>query len=148
MMIKNVKTIMTWLVLSPSDFRKDWRMELYNQVCHFFLGALTAIVAASLFYFLYDEYPEKELLSLFCVTSYFVFIELLFQKWSGHDTVVDLMFVSLGVFSTSYGLDEKIIQEQVVLKPNFLALGVIFSVFAFTLLAHILKRLSDEHNSG
>jgi len=139
---------MKWLVLSPSDFRKDWKMELYNQIGHCFLGVLIATVAASCFYFLHDEYPEKELLLLFCVGIYVLVIELLLQKWSGLDTLVDVIFVSFGVCSTAYGLDEKIVQEQVVLEPNFFALAMVLGLFAFTLSVHILKRLSDECYSG
>lgn len=147
-MIKNVKTIMTWLVSSPSDFRNNWKMELYNQVGHCFLGVLFTTVAASWFYFLYDEYPEKELLWPFCIGIYLIVIELFLQKWSGLDTLVDVIFFSFGVSSIVYGLDEKIIQEQVVLQPNFEVLSANIVLFGLTLLIHILKRLCNERSSG
>ena len=122
-------------------------MELYNQVSHCFLGVLLASAAGSCFYLLYDEYPDKVLLLLFCVSIYFIVIELLAQKWSGLDSLIDLIFVAFGVLSLTYGLDEVIIQGKAFLQPHFAALAVVIVSFSVSLLAHILKRLYNERSS-
>lgn len=112
-------------LIAPSDFRRDWYGYLTNQISHVGVGVLAAWLTCVMAYLIAGEYPYREHVFVLILLAY-TLKEALFDKWSGFDTIEDIVFVTLyGVGGTLRSFSEIQAGSSVVSFDVFSALPVL-----------------------
>ena len=106
-----------WQELStPQRFEDDWYAWATNQIGHVGLGMFGVWIMCMLFFVVLGEFPYRATVFLF-FSAVYVYFELRKQRWSGWDTIEDVLFVCVyGAGGTLYSFTEfEVHSSQVVL---------------------------------
>ena len=110
------------LFAAPSRFADDPYGHLTNQVSHAMLGFASATVFAWIAQLASGQWLDQRVTFAVVTLGYFVWWELIFQRWRGLDTVEDSVFVALGA-AAYLAIDMSYVIERVMLW--LVALGVL-----------------------
>jgi len=116
------------LFAKPKAFRNNTYGYLTNQIGHIYLGFILTSAYVFLMWKLIGVHPNQNYCVAVVVSTYLIFWEGLYQKWSGWDSIEDTLYVFCGAGSFLF-IDYQFVITRVVVWlaviTLFLMVGVV-----------------------
>lgn len=147
---------MTWSVWSvwkafwgelntPDSFQDDPYGAVTNQSAHVLWGLWASVAICMGYLAIMGEMPDRIAVFLLIAFGYPILIEKFTQRWSGADSIVDTMFVSLGAAAPLVSLKEVAFKPNLDLRLQFEGTVAIMVAIPVLLLAHWWPRAARKY---